>query len=1241
MQAASVATTNYADFRFDHDDDLSDLGGAASRFRFNVAAIALLKRLEAESRPLGELTQEEQRTLARYTGWGDSDVLGRAFPNGTYSWSRPCAEMAESLTPDEIKGLLASSLNAHYTSLPIIRAIYAALDHFGIAMRSGGRVLELDSGQSVALGSSGRTKLRILEPAAGVGHFLGAMPQNLKANSERVAIEIDSLTGRILQRLYPQTRVFIQPFEETPLPENYFDLGISNAPFGNYAVADVSIRESFLKASIHDYFFVRSLRLVKPGGVIAFITSRYTLDKKSPKVRQYLATQAELLAAARLPRSAFRANAGTEVVTDVLILRKRVQPLRAPQDDWIDVGDITLSDGEGDEREIFVNNLFIAHPEWMLGQPCFGRGMYEREEFLLKDDGRDLTASLAQTLIAQLPANGYCAFAVQVEPETGSLYSDQEDFLAATNYSELSERDRTCVNELLKIYVAAKEVIRLQLRDASDEELKEKQQELSGAYSQFKLRFGPINNNVKKLSPHSPVVPFLKALEISVGKSRYNKAPLFSERTIRPARQHSSRCAPKEALLVSLNDKGRVDLDYIVSLCQLPEPEVLAALDGLVYETPSGEFTTADDYLSGEVRQKLREAERAAQFDPMFQKNVAALKSVQPADLGRDEIIVRLGSAWVPEGVVGDFVSSLVPSFSGKVTYIPTLATWKIENNSAWSRSSVEATQTWGTSRANAFELIEDILNLRTTTITDEVRDPDGSVRRVVNDNETIAAQAKQLEIKQRFTKWVWQDDERAATLIRIYNDRFNAYRKREYDGGHLALPGMSADITLYHHQNNSIWRILQSKATLLAHCVGAGKTFTMIAAAMELKRLGLCHKSLIVVPNHLPAQWAAEAIRLYPNIRLLAPGKEHLTASQRGELLSRIATSDYDAIIIPQTAFKMLPVNPDTVRDYIQQEIDTLTEYLEDFESAGGNNKRSVKEIQRAIKKLKARLDSANQQIKRIASDTITWEELGIDALFIDEFHYYKNLYCPTKMSRVAGLPNTDSQRAFDCFIKVRSVLGNGGRVVCATATPVSNTIAEVYVCQKYLQLETLQELGLDHFDAWVQQFAETTQSLEMTPDGSGFRMNTRFNKFTNIPELSKLWQQVLDVKPAAELNLPRPRLKGGRPEIISVPASDELKEYVRELARRVEAIKARRVSPHKDNMLKVTGDGRKAALDIRLVKPGASRPAQSKVMALVENIVRLHEETQESRGVQCVFVDVSTPHAKSDVAPATRGRE
>ncbi|MGH9843330.1 MAG: hypothetical protein ACREEM_31710, partial [Blastocatellia bacterium] len=752
MQAVSTATGNVTDFRFDSDDELSELGGAASRFRHNIAAIALLKRMEAESRGPGALSTEEQQTLARYTGWGDSEVLDRAFPNGAYSWSRPCTELEALLTPEEIKSLLASSLNAHFTALPIIRAVYAALDHYGIAPATDGRVLELESGRSVAFSSFQRSRLRILEPAAGVGHFLGAMPQALRVNSERVAVEIDSLTGRILQRLYPRTRVFIQPFEETPLPENYFDLVASNVPFGAYPVADAGIRESSLKASIHDYFFARSLRLVKPGGVIAFITSRYTLDKQSPKVRRHLASHAELLAAARLPRTAFRANAGTEVVTDVLVMRKRAQALRDVDADWTETGRITLRNEEDDEV-VAINNLFIAHLEWMLGRPAIGHGMYGRDEFLLDSDGRDLAASLAKTLIAQLPADGYRRFALSVCNETESLASDREDFLASAGCDDLSERDRACVEELLEIYVAAKEVIRLQLGDVSDEAIQAKQRELSSHYARFTMRFGPINRNVKKPHPHSPVVPFLKALEVPTGKDRYARAPIFTQRTICPVRLQPGHCSPKEALLISLNDAGRVDLDAIVRLCGQPLDAVLAALDGLIFETTDGQYVTAEEYLSGEVRQKLREAERASQFNLAFEKNVVALKAVQPADLGRDEIIVRLGAAWVPETLVSEFVTSLVPSFSGTVRYISALAVWKIEDPSAWARSSVEANQSWGTSRVNAFELIEDILNLRTTTVTDEIVNADGNTRRVVNDNETIAAQAKQLKIKQKFAE--------------------------------------------------------------------------------------------------------------------------------------------------------------------------------------------------------------------------------------------------------------------------------------------------------------------------------------------------------------------------------------------------------------------------------------------------------------------------------------------------------
>ncbi|HMY70874.1 MAG TPA: SNF2-related protein [Blastocatellia bacterium] len=1227
-----IANAAEQDFQFVQAETLADLGGAATRFAHNLAALRLLKELEAQARPTSELSEKEQRTLARYTGWGDSDVLRLAFPNGAFAWARPHAAL---LMVEEIESLLASALNAHYTALPIIRAIYTALLHYGIGQTNHGRLLELESGHSVALSHYQGPPLRILEPSAGVGHFLGAMPASIATGAERVAVEMDALTGRILQRLYPQTRTFIQPFEATPLPAEYFDLIVSNVPFGNHAVADASVREPYLRAAIHDYFFVKALRLLKPGGVLAFITSRYTLDKQSPKVRQHLARHAELLASARLPRHTFRANAGTEVVTDVLVLQKRGQPMLDTNAAWLETRSQTFRDESEEVREIKVNAFYLEHPESMLGTPTIGRGMYQAHEFVLREDGRDVAASLAETLVQQLPANGYGAreiVAPEAAPSLTLTSQAEEEVRFASAARSLTERESQCVAGMRVIYHAAKSVITLQLEHAGDEVLQAGQEMLSQAYSRFVTHYGSLHKQVKLLDAHSPAVPFLKALEVPLGKDRYTRAALFTQRTIRPPRVPNAHCTPKEALLIVLNEQGRVDVSAISRLCQQSVSETLAALQGLIYETPSGSFVTAEEYLSGDVRAKLREAQRAAQFNPLFVTNVTALKAVQPTDLNSDEIIVRLGASWVPEDIVSQFVLRLIPGFQGTVRYLAALAAWKVENTSHWARSSVEANQTWGTSRANAFELIEDILNLRTTTITDEVTAPDGGTRRVVNDNETIAAQAKQLEIKQRFSEWIWKDEARKAELVRIYNERFNAFRKREYDGSHLELAGMSAAIELYVHQKHSIWRILQSKATLLAHCVGAGKTFVMIAAAMELKRLGLCHKTLIVVPNHLPAQWAAEALRLYPNIRLLAPSKEQLTAGQRGELLSRIATSEYDAIIIPQTAFKMLPLDPQTVRAHIQQEIDTLTGYLEEFETASSRNWRSLKEVQRAIKKLRARLDATHQQIHRLDRDTITWEELGIDVLMIDEFHHYKNLYCPTKMSRVAGLPNTDSQRAFDCFVKVRSVLENGGRVVCATATPVSNTLAEVYVCQKYLQLETLQELGLDHFDAWVQQFAETTQALEMTPDGSSFRIQTRFNRFTNIPELSQLWQQVLEVKSAVELQLPRPKLKGGKPEIISVAASAELRDYVQELARRVEAIKARRVEPNVDNMLRVTGDGRKAALDIRLVKPNAPRPQPSKVMALVEQVERLYHESQVERGVQILFIDLSVPKGKAE---------
>ena len=1204
-------TAPTTDFLFKEQNALADLGGAATRFRHNVAALQLLHFL-TKTTATRNLTDEERHTLAHYSGWGDSEVMQRLFPPNGYSWTPICKELEGVLTQEDRDSLTASALNAHYTPLPTIRAIYAALEHYGLGLLP---------------------QLRVLEPAAGVGHFFGAMPLALAGKAERVAVEIDALSARIFSQLYPHARLYTQPFEETPLPQDYFDLIISNVPFGNYPVHDSSIKQKHLKAAIHDYYFVRSLQLVRPGGVIAFITSRYTLDKLNDRVRRHLAEHAELLAAARLPAGAFAKTAGTEVIADVVILRKRNAPVSVKDEavNWLATESVTYSNGYGTEQVVNLNRHFAEQPHLMLGRPGIARGMHQAFEFDLEPDGRELAEALQQALIAQLPKDG------MGDVTTGSAVplvttNWEAEKGSAVSLDGLSGVAQQRASLLLDLYTAAKEVIQRQLLDASDEAVIEAQRELNTLYQRFTSRYGFINakQNLRDLDRRSPLVPFLRALEEPAGKEYWKKSALFTQRTIRPNHRALPSGSAKEALLVCLNECGKVDLPQIAALTNQNTAAVADSLQGLIYELPSGAYQTAEEYLSGNVGQKLREAEKAAALDARFQANVAALAGVQPQPLGPEEIAARLGAGWISAAIVKAFITELVPQFQGEVQYIESLSIWKLEGVNYYARSSIEATQTYGTMRANAFDLLEDTLNLRTPVVFDLVLE-NGNERRVVNDNETLAAQAKLAELKTKFAEWVWQDAQRAKELCALYNERFNCLRERRYDGSHLHLPGMNANIELRSHQKDGIWRILQSKATLLGHCVGAGKTYLMIASALELKRLGLCHKTMVVVPNHLPAQWEAEARRLYPNINLLAPTKEDLSAAQRGELMARIATGDYDLIIVPHSAFKLLPLAQATVARYIEREIDTLEAYLEEIPPADQRNQqRTVKEIQRAIKRLTVKLKDCESSIQRDSKHTITWEELGVDALFVDEAHYYKNLYCPTKMNNVAGLPNSDSQRAFDAFIKVRSVLDGGGRVVFATATPVSNTLAEVYVMMKFLQLDTLEALGLAHFDAWVQTFAETSQGLEMKPDGSGFRINTRFNKFTNLPELAALWRQVLDVKNADQLNLPRPQLIGGAPQVISIPASPALKKFVKSLAARVERIKSKRVAPEVDNMLKVTSEGRKAALDIRLVMPDQPCPPANKVVALADQIAEFYRQSQTQRGCQLVFCDLATPRAK-----------
>jgi len=792
MQAASTstATASFQDFRFASDEDLADLGGPASRFNHNVAAITLLKSLEADSRAPGDLTPAEQQTLAHYSGWGDSEVLERLLPDGAYREAPIHSSLAGILTEEEREKIALSALNAHYTAIPIIRAIYEALDHLGIGALTG---------------------LRVLEPAAGIGHFLGAMPAAIATKAECAAVELDSITARIFALLYPNAKVFQQGFEETTLPNDYFDLALSNVPFGGFPVHDPEIKERHLKTAIHDYYFARSLKLVKPGGIIAFITSRYTMDKMDSRVRRHIAEHAELLAAARLPEGAFRRNAGTEVVTDVLILRKRTAPpVAGDLDDgisWLRT-DVFPNDMG---YQVSVNRLYIERPELMLGIPGCARGMYNDCEFTLKPDGRDLADALRDSLISQLPAQAMAAATANQQPAL--LPSLQEDLREkekseAVNLDRLSGGSRQRASLLLDIYTAAKQVIKLQLLDVGEEAIAEAQRELNDLYLRFTARYGPINakqnlpkGNLKDLDRRSPIVSFLKALEEPADGGRWKRAAIFHSRTIRPLKNFAQISSPQDALFFCLNECGRVDIDRIAAITGQSKEEAAAALRGMIYETASGQWVTADEYLSGNVVEKLKEAQAAADLDARFQENVEALLAVQPKPLGPEEIAARLGSGWIPPDVVRDFIREIVPQFDGRVKYVESLGIWKIEGSNLWARSSIEATQTWGTARMNALDLVEDGLNLRQPMIYDEIDEP-GGTRRVLNDTETIAAQAKLAEIKLKFVGWLWGSESRVRELCAIYNERYNCLRERRYDSSHLQLPGMNSSITLRPHQD-------------------------------------------------------------------------------------------------------------------------------------------------------------------------------------------------------------------------------------------------------------------------------------------------------------------------------------------------------------------------------------------------------------------------------------------------------
>ncbi|HOQ54863.1 MAG TPA: DEAD/DEAH box helicase family protein [Verrucomicrobiota bacterium] len=1164
--------------------------------------------LDAEER---QATPEEKAALVKYVGWG---AMPQVFDDYNREWARERERLQNELSPEEYEFARSTTLNAHYTSPVVIGAMYRAAKRFGF---QGGRVLE---------------------PACGIGHFVGFMPEDMLRRSTITAVEIDPLTARIAKALYPDADIRAQPFEQTKLADGFYDVAISNVPFGDYTVHDP--RWNSFKLPIHDYFFAAALEKVRPGGLVMFITSRGTMDKLDSTLRELLSEQAELLGAIRLPNDAFKRNAGTEVTTDIVMLRKLRTGETPGGPAWKETASHTNDQGD----EFTVNEYFVRRPEMMLGRMRYTGRMYRDNEPTLEPDGRSLSEALAQA-IERLPENIYQAHARQIEEPSLEETIPAPDFVKPNAYcvhdgivcireenvlrqlTDLPSETRSRIRGLIQVRDAVRSCLRSQLDGSSEEQVVQARQQLNYAYDRFVARFGPINLRANQRAfDGDPDLPLLLSLEhYNDETKRATKATIFTERTIHHRQPIEAVSSPKEALLVSLNERGRVDLDHMATLLNKPTEEFLPDLKGMIFLNPqTNQWETDDHYLSGNVREKLAVADAAAVTDSRFLKNVEALKSVQPADLNATEIDVRLGASWLPPEDVKQFTQELLNIPSGvEIGHIHALGTWHLTGN--WeARGATANTTDWGTNRYTALELIEDALNLKTPTVYDLNEDK----KPVVNAEATEAAREKQERIKERFKEWVWADDSRRERLCRLYNDMFNHTRVRTFNGDHLTLPGASGVIQLHRHQKAGVWRILQTPNTLLAHVVGAGKTYTMVAAAMELKRLGLARKPMFTVPNHMLGQFSTELLTLYPGANILVAGKEDFESQNRKKLFSRIATGNWDAVIVTHSGFERIPLARETQERFFQEQLHELE--MIKRQHADSSNRRLVKEIERAKKRLEARLQALAAEHKK--DNTLTFEELGVDRLFVDEAHYFKNLFYVTKMTRIAGLPQTASERAFDMYLKVRHVqsLNGGGGVVFATGTPIANSMAEMFTMQRYLQADQLKKHNLHHFDSWAATFGEPVTAMELSPDGAGYRLNTRFARFINVPELMQMFRQSADVQTAAMLNLPRPQLEGEKPAIRNAPATPELKAFVQELAARADRLKTGRVDPSEDNMLKITSEGRKAALDLRLMKPATPDDPQGKVNLAVENIHRIWQATAAERCAQLVFCDLSTPKDK-----------
>jgi N12 class adenine-specific DNA methylase len=1212
------------DFRITDADRIGE-GSLRDKAFDNIEAIRTLKRVEAESRAP---TDGEKSLLVKYTGWGAMANAFRPYPPS--EWQHTATELRELLTPAEYDSARASTPNAHYTSPEIIKSVWQAMQRFGLPPSA-----------------------QILEPSMGVGHFFGLMPDEFLTRSRRTGIELDSVTARIAKCLYPDSTVFAKGFEDTPLPDNFFDAVIGNIPFGNYAVHDPAYRHTpALTRTIHDYFLAKSLDKVRPGGVLALITSRYTMDKQDATIRRHLAERADFIAAIRLPNTTFKANAGTEVTTDILFLQKRAPLARTREstpgasangESWQDLAAIETPDGP-----VSINEYFVRHPEMMLGTMRLERGLYSaREPTLAGEFSQDRLA----TVIASLPSNIYPssedlpptrditqADSAAIETVKDGAFAERDGAIVVRSGAgfealNLSESVTTRVRGMLAVRDAVRLVFQTQLNDEAEDRIVEARLLLNRAYDGFVRRHGPLSSkeNVKAFAG-DPDHPLLLSLETyDPDTKRADKTAIFERRTLERYRPVEHVETADEALAISLNETGEINWPRMEQVTGRTTRLLQSELGPLVYRNPEGgHWETADCYLSGNVRAKLSVARNAADLDPFYHRNIAGLEAVQPTDLQPGDIEARLGSSWIPTTDIRDFVAEtldLQPS-NVRIAHADAIAAWTVEIDYG-VRSSVSNTTTYGTQRLSASSLIEHALNGRTPTVYDE--HADGT--RTLNQQETIAAREKQQQLKDRFREWIWQDSARATRLARDYNDRFNNLRLRTFDGSHLTLPGMARELLrdrdLARHQKNAVWRVLQSGSTLLAHVVGAGKTWTMAAAVMELRRTGLAKKPMLVVPNHLVEQWGSAFLQLYPHAKLFVATRDHFANGNRQRAMARIATANYDAVIVSHRSFEFLPVSDKLFNRFIDDQVQQLENAILEAKAESGDDRRIVKELEKAKKRLVAKLKKrADRESK---DDALTFEELGVDQLFVDEADLYKNLFYTTKMSRIAGLPNSDSNRAFDMFMKTRYIRElTGGRVVFATGTPISNTMAEMYTMLRYLGPDLLKERNVEHFDAWAANFAEAVTALELAPDGSGYRMHTRFAKFINLPELLSMFRTVSDVQTADMLNLPRPRIAGGKPQVAAAPTGEDLKRYIKTLTERAEKLRTQRIDPSVDNMLKITGDGRRAALDMRLVDPFTEPAADTKISRAVYRIAAKWRATRDTRLTQLVFCDLSTPDPK-----------